>query len=183
MRAAWRTGFLRLARRAIAGSIAASVAVLGVEYWSAIPSPVILPDWLAGLLPASLPVGATSAWRLSVLAALVVLTAWVCTRPLSWVWRAWGRSEKAAVLPDREPGGGELNWLTGMGMVVWTVLAMEFAIARESLSWVGTLLADPVGGLVAPGGLAFLSALALLKLIPPPRLTDTPPATTTPQPG
>jgi len=160
-RAAWRVGFLRIARWSTSLTWLVLGALLWFRHQASLPVPFDLPGWL----PAA-PV------RLALFAALIALAMWATSRAHRWLWSWWVHAEQEAVLAHGQPGGKEQvsHQVVPfcMALVVWTLIVAAFFLSKID-SWAAleasltdrNALEQPRVNILV---LAFVSTLALLKL-------------------
>ena len=98
-RAAWRVGFLRMARRSTGVTWLVLGAFLWTRYEASIPLTFDMPGWV----PAA-PV------RLVLLAAFIASAMWATSGVLRWLWNWWVHAEQEAVLAHNQPGGKSQEW-------------------------------------------------------------------------
>ncbi|HSE59692.1 MAG TPA: hypothetical protein VLA99_13395 [Nitrospiraceae bacterium] len=163
-RAAWRVGFLRMAR----WSIGMAWVFLGGFIWlrhpEHIPIPFNPPTWL--------PIMAENLARLAVLVILVGLAAWVSSHILRWLWYPWVRSEQEAILTHGQPREGREFWpLFRMGFMVWSVIIGVVATMisgwSDVIEWMQSDLFGPATYVMT---VTFLSIFIFLWLKPPPHI-------------
>jgi hypothetical protein len=169
-RAAWRVGFLRLARGINGLAWLFAFVPLWKRHEQRVPMPFDLPTWL----PAAVPTAA----RFALLAAVVALAAWGASRILRWPWTLWVRAEQEKALAHVPPAGKPWIPLIGMEMIVGMVLLLVYAITRGDSSVWSELRADPGEVIIEVltlmfGGACILAAVALW-LRPEPRPSEAP---------
>lgn len=164
-RAAWRVGFLRLARGINALAWLFVFALLWKRHEQRVPMPFDLPAWL--------PAAAATVTRFALLAAVVTLAAWATSRILLWPWTLWVRSEQEKALAGVSPSGKPWVHLIVMEMIVAMVLLLAYKIARGDSSVWSELRADPgeviIAALIFLFGGAWILAAFALRLMPEPR--------------
>ena len=186
-RAAWRVGFLRIARWS--ASFVWLVVFVLVWRLTVIPIPFKKPDWVP-----------TALVQFALLATFVSLAMWVTSVVMRWPWNAWVRKEQEAVLARVLPEGkeGAKQSLFWIWLVVWAVVgAAIFLLVISSgvpkpINLLHSLACylhhliqaprDKLGDLVADlfmygvmiFGFAHLTTYTLLKLRPPPGVAGTP---------
>ena len=127
-RAAWRVGFLRMARR----STGLTWLVLGVFLWSRYQASIPVTFDLPGWVPAA-PV------RLVLLVTFIASAMWATSSLLRWLWNWWVRAEQEAVLAHDQPGSESYTWyrrvvIFFMAMVVWTLIFATYVLMKSN-SW------------------------------------------------
>lgn len=163
-RAEWRVSWLRFARRTVYLSWLVIGAALWFWHWEDIPVPFTVPRWL--------PPFSTSIVRFAVLAVGSILSAFITSVVLQWLWQRWTLREQDAVLNHKLPPF-EFWPLVRIGYLVWLTLFIAVFVVRNS--W--TLAFSDFGSLMLafcapPVGAAFLSTFALLYLKPAPPPTN-----------
>jgi hypothetical protein len=129
-RAAWRVGFLRVAR----WSNVLAWLVLGAWLWmrdqANVPLPVNLPSWV----PAPLV-------QHALFVALIALAMWATSSALCWIWSWWVRAEQEVVLDHEQPGRKSDESIVGnvviasMAMVVSLLIATVVYVLMYIRSW------------------------------------------------
>ena len=164
-RAAWRVGFLRMARQSTGVTWLVLGAFLWTRYQASIPLTFDLPGWV----PAA-PV------RLVLLVAFIASAMWATSGVLRWLWNWWVHAEQEAVLAHNQPGGKSQEWYPHiavfvMGTVVWMlIVATYFLMKTNSWAELETSLtdADALVSIPVVAGFAIISCFVLLWLKPPP---------------
>jgi hypothetical protein len=175
-RAAWRVGFLRIAR----WTTGILWLVLGALIWHQTSIEVLfkLPTWLT---PAWFP---AALGQRALFVAVIALVIWASSSILRWVWSLWVHSEQQAVLAHKLPS--EVNWdhpfLNIMCITIWMLIGAIGVIyflgpellKAESLAGVTDTLTDPgpTFSLIIAVLVVRFSPLVLLGLWPPPRPFD-----------
>ncbi len=126
-RAAWRVGWLRLARRAVGIAWLTVGASVWFKYSELVPQPLKLPAWL--------PAVASKATRVAVLLGGIALIHVASCGLLRSLWRFWVRAEQDRVLANQWPGGngvlprGRMRvTLFFMAMIVWMVFGLSWLL-------------------------------------------------------
>jgi hypothetical protein len=160
-RAAWRVGWLRLARATVYLSWLVAGAALWSFHGNAVPLPFKLPSWLPSIVP-------TTA-RLMLFAAGIIVAASVSFGIVRFVWKRWVRAEQQMVLGHQAIDGNAFWPLVGMGVVIWSIIGLVCLAINNQLSELASInaLKD-----VAPmiSALALVSALVLGRLRRGPRV-------------
>jgi hypothetical protein len=167
-RAAWRVGWLRLAR----WTVYLSWLVVGAGLWSlhgnAIPLPFELPGWLPSI--------AVIAARFAMLTAAIAVAAWASFGLVRFIWRRWVRAEQQMVFGHQAIDAKGFWPLVGMGFVVWYIIGLASLAVSNQLSGLASInvlgdIAPMIFGIAPMNfGLAVVSALALIWLLPGPRV-------------
>jgi hypothetical protein len=160
-RAAWRVGWLRLAR----ATVYLSWLVAGAAVWSfhrnAVPLPFKLPSWLPSIVP-------TTA-RLILFAAGIIVAASVSFGIVRFVWKCWVRAEQQMVLGHQAIDGNAFRPLFEMGFVIWSIIGLARLAINNQLSELASISALQ-GDAAVIFGLAIVSALVLGRLRRGPRV-------------
>jgi hypothetical protein len=167
-RAAWRVGWLRLARWTVGVSWLLVGATLWIRHSNDVPLPFKLPSWL--------PMLAVMAERLVVLAVLIAVAYWISVDILHWLWGQWVRAEQETVLARLPHRNRDFTPLLGINMFVWIIVSLGlWAVRVDVPSALGELsggLGYLVDWLLTVFLLAFISTSVLLFLKPAPRTAE-----------
>ena len=162
-RAEWRVSCLRFTR----GTVYLSWLVIGAALWfwhrEDIPVPFTLPRWL--------PPFSTSIVRFAVLAVGSILSAFITSVVLKWLWQRWASREQNAVLNHKLPPF-EFWPLVTIGYLVWLPLLLGFFVVSNRWTLAFSDFVSLMLACLGPVVLAFLSTLALLYLKPAPPPTN-----------
>jgi hypothetical protein len=160
-RAAWRVGFLQMARWCSGLTLLVLGTFLWTEHQGSIPVPFDLPSWFP---PAPV--------KLALLVAFIAFAMWTTASVLRWPWSRWTRVEQDVVLAQGELGeeekDGTATW--AMAAIVWMLISATFCIVLK------VDLTDPTTFglfLFFPIGPAAISSLVLLRLKRGPRCSST----------
>ena len=154
-RAAWRIGFLRLARRTVFLSVMlAGVVALG-RYSRSPIVPIPVPDWV--------PAGVTA---VGLVLAIIAVVAWACGRLVTWVWSRWTVVEQDAFLRNEPPEGSPWDRLTLTAFPVWLVVIGAYAMVNDRVTVPSR--DDLLSASAVALGWSLITAWGYSKLCPPP---------------
>jgi hypothetical protein len=166
-RAAWRVGFLRIARWSTSLTWLLVGSVLWTRHQASIPVPFDLPTWS--------PVAPV---RFTLLVASILLPMWATSKTLRLAWSWWVRAEQEAVLnQDQLAGMTDRGWgaLICMAIVIWILvftawdlIFSDWVSLKSNLADLSTDLSTFLGALIPAFGLAVGSTWVLVWLKPPP---------------